>query len=160
MSGDRVLWPRYYIARPSNSTTWKLESAYDKTTNRQKNMKCYFSSKSFKKCWVWSYFRTCVAKNLASFKIYSDAIILKFITKKKLPNTCKTTNILLLRKSNIGNYLPFGAYYPISFLPILSKVLEYLVIQKIAHLYNNNNLLSGNLIDGLKCRNTLDTITT
>lgn len=76
----------------------------------------------------------------------------------KLPDTWKIAKILPLKKPNKGNYLLPGAYHPISLLPTLSKALEYLVVQKLAHLCDAHDLLPGNHFGGLKCKNTLDAL--
>ena len=76
----------------------------------------------------------------------------------KLPNTWKIAKILLLKKPNKGNYTLLRAYQPIFLLPTLSKTIEYLIAQKIAHISDAYNLLPGNHFGGLKCKNTLDAL--
>lgn len=51
-----------------------------------------------------------------------------------------------------------GAYRPISFLPTLSKTMEYLIAQEIAQISDAYNLLPGNHFGSLKCKNTLDAL--
>lgn len=80
------------------------------------------------------------------------------LQRGELPTSWKITKILPLRKPNKGNYASPGAYRPISLLPTLSKAMEYLVAQKIAHLCDCHSLLPGNHFGGLKCKNTLDAL--
>lgn len=61
---------------------------------------------------------------------------------------------MLLKKLNKENYLTLGAYCLIFFLSTLNKILKYLVIQKLAYLYNVYNLFSKNYFDSLKYKNT------
>lgn len=76
----------------------------------------------------------------------------------KLPAIWKIAKILPLRKPNKGNYALPGAYRPISLLHTLSKAMEYLVAQKIAHLCDSYSLLPGNHFGGSKCKSTLDAL--
>lgn len=76
----------------------------------------------------------------------------------KLPNAWKIAKILPLKKPNKEDYTLPRAYRPISLLPTLSKAMEYLIAQKIAHISDTYNLLPGNHFGGLKYKNTLDAL--
>lgn len=64
----------------------------------------------------------------------------------------------MLRKPNKGDYTLPSAYRPISLLPTLSKAIESLVAERIAHLSDEYKLLPGNHFGGLKCKNTVDAL--
>lgn len=66
--------------------------------------------------------------------------------------------IIPLRKPNKGDYTSPLTYHPISLLPTLSKAIESLVADRIAHLADEYNLLPGNHFGGLKCKNTVDAL--
>ena len=76
----------------------------------------------------------------------------------RLPNTWKIAKIIPLRKSNKSDYTSPSAYRPISLLPTLSKAIESLVAERIAHLSDEYGLLLGNHFGGLKCKNTVDAL--
>lgn len=76
----------------------------------------------------------------------------------RLPNTWKIAKIIPLRKPNKSDYTSPSAYHPISLLPTLSKAIESLVAERIAHLSDEYGLLPGNHFGGLKCKNTVDAL--
>ena len=74
-------------------------------------------------------------------KGYSVPLFQSSLRQGKLPNAWKIAKILLLKKPNRGNYALPGTYRPISLLLTLSKAMEYLIAQKIAHLSDAYSLL-------------------
>lgn len=76
----------------------------------------------------------------------------------RLPRAWKTAKIIPLRKPNKGDYTLPSAYRPISLLPTLSKAIESLVADRIAHLADEYSLLPGNHFGGLKGKNTVDAL--
>lgn len=76
-------------------------------------------------------------------KGYSVPLFQSSLRQEKLPNAWKIAKILPLKKPNKGNYALPGTYRPISLLLTLSKPMEYLIAQKIAHLSDAYNLLLG-----------------
>ncbi len=64
--------------------------------------------------------------------------------------------IIPLRKPNKSDYASPSAYCLISLLPILSKAIESLIAERIAHLSNQHSLLPGKHFGGFKGKNTLD----
>lgn len=76
----------------------------------------------------------------------------------RLPRAWKTAKIIPLRKPNKGDYTLPSAYRPISLLPTLSKAIESLVADRIAHLADEYSLLPENHFGGLKGKNTVDAL--
>ena len=74
----------------------------------------------------------------------------------KLYNSYKIAKNLQIEKLNKKIYTLYEAYWPIFLLPTLSISMEYLIVQKITHFNDIYNLLMGNDIGDLKCKNKLE----
>lgn len=91
-------------------------------------------------------------------KSHLVGLFIESLRQGRLPRAWKTAKIIPLRKPNKGDYTSPLTYHPISLLPTLSKAIESLVADRIAHLADEYNLLPGNHFGGLKCKNTVDAL--
>lgn len=120
-------------------------------------MDCYFSSQFFKKSQTKLHFCICITKNLASFKTFLMPLFQNFLQKEKFFDIQKIAKILPLKIPNKKDKLLFEIYCPIFLLLILSKIIEYLILQKISHLYKAYNQFFRHYCNGSKFKNTFET---
>ena len=72
-------------------------------------------------------------------KIFDSCLRLSYF-----PTPWKKAVVIVLPKANKSNYLDPSAYRPISLLPILGKVLEKIILNRLQSLAENQNWLNAN----------------